>query len=76
MLPGKISKRVVSDRMVWITRMIGEIRASPLDSRSEFLGDSRNIWAQNLACAAPWMKRCKQADLLLIPGEWLNPSCR
>lgn len=45
MLPGKISKRVVSDRIDWITRMIGEIRALPLDSRSEFLGDSRNVWA-------------------------------
>ncbi|MDI6697069.1 MAG: hypothetical protein QME21_18630 [Anaerolineales bacterium] len=45
LLPGKISKRVMSDRMAWIPRMIGEIRALPLDSRSEFLGDSRNIWA-------------------------------
>ena len=45
MLPGKISKRVVSDRLAWVDRMLNEIRALPLDSKSVFMQDSRNIWA-------------------------------
>lgn len=45
MLPGKISKRVVSDRLAWVDRMLGEIRALPLDSKPEFMRDSRNVWA-------------------------------
>ena len=45
MLPGKISKRVVSDRMAWVDRMLREIRALPLESKTVFLQDSRNVWA-------------------------------
>ena len=45
MLPGKISKRVVSDRLAWVDRMINEIRALPLENRDLFMQDSRNIWA-------------------------------
>jgi len=45
MMPGKISKRVVSDRLAWIDRMLREIRSLPLESQSIFMGDSRNIWA-------------------------------
>jgi uncharacterized protein YutE (UPF0331/DUF86 family) len=45
MLPGKLSRRVVVDRLAWIDRMISEIRALPLTTLSEFLSDSRNIWA-------------------------------
>jgi uncharacterized protein YutE (UPF0331/DUF86 family) len=45
MLPGKISKRVVSDRLAWVDRMLGEIRALPLESKTLFMQDSRNIWA-------------------------------
>lgn len=45
MVPGKISKRVVSDRLAWVDRMLGEIRALPLDSKLIFMQDSRNIWA-------------------------------
>jgi uncharacterized protein YutE (UPF0331/DUF86 family) len=45
MLPGKISKRVVSDRLAWLDRMLHEIRALPLDSRAVFMQDSRNVWA-------------------------------
>jgi uncharacterized protein YutE (UPF0331/DUF86 family) len=43
MMPGAISKRVVSDRLEWIERMIGEIRALPLANLDSFLGDYRNI---------------------------------
>ena len=45
MLPGKISKRVVSDRLAWVDRMLSEIRALPLDSKPGFMQDSRNVWA-------------------------------
>ncbi len=45
MLPGKISKRVVSDRLAWVDRMLSEIRALPLDSKTVFMQDSRNVWA-------------------------------
>lgn len=45
MLPGKISKRVVSDRLRWVDRMLHEIRALPLESKTIFMQDSRNIWA-------------------------------
>jgi uncharacterized protein YutE (UPF0331/DUF86 family) len=44
MVAGKISKRVAADRLSWVNRMLGEIRALPLNSKSEFLQDSRNIW--------------------------------
>ena len=45
MLPGKISKRVVSDRLAWVERMLREIRGLPLQDKSVFMRDSRNIWA-------------------------------
>lgn len=44
-MPGIISKRVVTDRLAWIDRMLGEIRSLPLQSQSSFTEDSRNIWA-------------------------------
>jgi uncharacterized protein YutE (UPF0331/DUF86 family) len=45
MVPGKISKRVVSDRLAWVDRMLSEIRALPLESKPTFMQDTRNIWA-------------------------------
>lgn len=45
MLPGKISKRVISDRLAWVDKMLSEIRALPLMSKAEFMQDSRNVWA-------------------------------
>ncbi len=45
MMPGKISKRVVSDRLAWVDRMLNEIRALPLQAKPEFMQDTRNIWA-------------------------------
>lgn len=44
MVPGKISKRVIADRLGWVDRMIGEIRALPINSKSAFMEDTRNIW--------------------------------
>lgn len=45
MSPGKISKRVVADRLHWIAEMIEEIDSLPLNSREEFTSDKRNIWS-------------------------------
>jgi uncharacterized protein YutE (UPF0331/DUF86 family) len=45
MVPGKISKRVIADRLAWVDRMLSEIRALPLNSKPAFMQDTRNIWA-------------------------------
>ncbi|OGO33602.1 MAG: hypothetical protein A2Z16_08875 [Chloroflexi bacterium RBG_16_54_18] len=45
MLPGKISKHVVSDRLAWISNMLSEIRRLPLESKAVFFHESKNIWA-------------------------------
>ena len=45
MSPGKVSKRVIGDRLVWIDKMVAEIRALPMDSYEEFSADKRNVWA-------------------------------
>ncbi|MFQ6099881.1 MAG: DUF86 domain-containing protein [Anaerolineae bacterium] len=44
MNPGKLSKRVVSDRLAWVEQMVGEIQALPLVSREAFFADRRNVW--------------------------------
>jgi uncharacterized protein YutE (UPF0331/DUF86 family) len=44
MTPGTISKRLVSDRLAWVDRMVGEIRALPLQDREAFFSDRRNVW--------------------------------
>ncbi len=43
MTPGAISKRVVSDRLDWVDRMVNEIRALPLNDRQQFFSDRRNV---------------------------------
>lgn len=45
MLPGKISRHVVSDRLAWISNMLSEIRRLPLESKDIFFQESKNIWA-------------------------------
>ena len=45
MSPGKVSKRVIGDRLVWIDKMVAEIRALPLASYEEFSADKRNVLA-------------------------------
>jgi uncharacterized protein YutE (UPF0331/DUF86 family) len=44
MSPGKVSKRVVLDRISWVDRMLSEIRSLPLRNMAEFVSDSRNVW--------------------------------
>jgi uncharacterized protein YutE (UPF0331/DUF86 family) len=43
MMPERISKRVVADRLAWIDKMLGTIRALPLSDRNVFFSDERNI---------------------------------
>lgn len=45
MRAGKISKRVVVDRIAWVEAMLNEIRALPLDDDEAFFADRRNVWA-------------------------------
>jgi len=43
--PGKLSKRVIGDRLAWIDKMVVEIRALPLDSYEDFSANRRDVWA-------------------------------
>jgi uncharacterized protein YutE (UPF0331/DUF86 family) len=45
MSPGKLSKKVIGDRLAWIDKMIVEIRALPLDSYEDFSANRRDVWA-------------------------------
>ena len=44
MTPGRISKRVLSDRLAWVDLMVAEIRELPLGDREQFFSDRRNLW--------------------------------
>ncbi|MGO9412166.1 MAG: type VII toxin-antitoxin system HepT family RNase toxin [Spirochaetia bacterium] len=44
MSPGKVSRRILLDRLSWVDRMISGIRSLPLQSMSAFASDSRNVW--------------------------------
>lgn len=74
MTPGKISQRIVADRLAWVERMIGEIRTLPLHDQPAFLADARNIWA-----AESCLRRALEAlfDLgrhILVKGFGLGVS--
>ena len=45
MSPDKISKRVVVDRISWISKMLEEIDSLPLKDYETFVSDKRNIWS-------------------------------
>lgn len=45
MSPGKVSRRIVADRLAWIERMLEEIRNLPLANLEAFLEDRRNVFA-------------------------------
>jgi uncharacterized protein YutE (UPF0331/DUF86 family) len=45
MSPGRISRRVVADRLDWINRMTKEIESLPLNDYEIFTEDKRNIWS-------------------------------
>ncbi len=44
MTPGRLSRRVVADRLAWVERMVAEIRSLPLADRDAFFADRRNLW--------------------------------
>ena len=56
MSPSEISKRVVSDRLDWIDKILREISALPLASYEDFARDNRNVWA-----AESCLRRCLEA---------------
>jgi len=43
MTPDRLSKRVVSDRLSWVERMVRDIRTLPLEERETFFADRRNV---------------------------------
>ena len=45
MSPGKLSRRVIGDRLAWIDKMVAEIRALPLGCYEEFSANRRDVWA-------------------------------
>ncbi len=45
MIPGRMSTKVIADRLAWVAAMLGEIRALPLDDAQAFFADRRNVWS-------------------------------
>ena len=45
MSPGRISKRVIADRLNWIRQMMMEIKSLPLKDYETFTSDKRNVWS-------------------------------
>lgn len=45
MSPGKISERIILDRIAWAENMVREIQSLSLDNYVDFVSDNRNIWA-------------------------------
>ncbi|RCK75004.1 MAG: hypothetical protein ANABAC_1721 [Anaerolineae bacterium] len=40
----KISRRILQDRLIYVEQMIEKITALPLEDRTAFFSDERNIW--------------------------------
>jgi uncharacterized protein YutE (UPF0331/DUF86 family) len=45
MIPSHVSRQVIADRLAIIAELLSDIRALPLDDRTAFFQDRRNIWA-------------------------------
>ncbi len=58
MTPGKISKKVVSERTSLIREMLSDVKELPLSSLEEFLGDKRNV-----ASAESYLRRALEGLL-------------
>ncbi len=43
MMRGQASRRVLTERLHWVDRMVGSIRKLPLNDRDAFFADERNI---------------------------------
>ncbi len=58
MSPGKIRSGIVAERLAWIREMLAGIRALPMSSYEEFVGDSRTP-----AAAESYIRRSLEALL-------------
>jgi len=58
MMPGRVSKRVVADRLDWVGSMLERIRALPLGDEEAFFADVRNEGA-----AESYLRRTLEALL-------------
>jgi len=45
MMPGKVSRRIVLNRLALMEQMLAKIHALPLESRQAFFSDERNASA-------------------------------
>jgi uncharacterized protein YutE (UPF0331/DUF86 family) len=44
MMPRRISRRIVLDRLDLVEQMLSKINALPLGNRDDFFADERNLW--------------------------------
>lgn len=58
MSPGKISEKVITERLAWIKEMVGSIRALPLTDFDAFVQDPRSV-----AAAESYLRRSLEALL-------------
>ncbi len=56
MTKGKISAAVISERALWVRRMVSALKALPVQKKREFLADPRNI-----AAAESYLRRALEA---------------
>ncbi len=56
MTKGNISDAVISQKALWVRRMVAALRELPLQNRQEFLGDPRNV-----AAAESYLRRALEA---------------
>jgi uncharacterized protein YutE (UPF0331/DUF86 family) len=58
MMPGSVSKRVITDRLGWVEAMLERIRELPVQDKELFFGDPRNE-----AAAESYLRRALEALL-------------
>jgi uncharacterized protein YutE (UPF0331/DUF86 family) len=58
MTPGRLSRRVIADRLEWIERMLAALRTLPLESEQAFFADPHNV-----AAAESYLRRALEALL-------------
>lgn len=68
MTPTKLSKRILVQRLDYISQMIGEIQSLPLENPMDFFSDRRNLWS-----AESCLRRALEAILDL--GRHILAKC-
>jgi uncharacterized protein YutE (UPF0331/DUF86 family) len=58
MSPGRVSQRIVADRISWVQTMLADIQSLPLESFEQFTQERRTMWA-----AESCMRRALEAML-------------